>query len=180
MVPRLRERSPVLQQARPIQQMLHPSPLLAGINQPAHMCLSLAKSGSLLAITLLLSKVQHFKNFEQVPGAGLRVKTTIPLPKRPCLPVKLRRLASRRLRSCPKIIWRKKFFLEDQPVWFQPIGVNVPAPSRFSSCHYMDDDAQTKALFGEAPWFYLPAVKAEEFPWERYTDGDGSSPGWCL
>lgn len=41
----------------------------------------------------------------------------------------------------------------------------------------MNADAQTKALSGEAPWFYLPAVIAEDFPWERYTDDDGEFLG---
>lgn len=41
----------------------------------------------------------------------------------------------------------------------------------------MDDDAQTKALFWEALWFYFLALRDEDFPCDRYTDGDGELPG---
>lgn len=71
----------------------------------------------------------------------------------------------------------EEVLLEDQAVWYQPLGVNFPAPNRFSSCHCMDDDAQTKALFGEVAWFYMLAVRAEDYPRDRYTDGDGYLPG---
>lgn len=41
----------------------------------------------------------------------------------------------------------------------------------------MDYDAETKPLFREVPWLYLPAVKLEDFLCERYADDDGELLG---
>lgn len=44
--------------------------------------------------------------------------------------------------------------LQDQEVECEDLGIAFKAPSGFFSCHYMDDDPETKAILWEAPWFY--------------------------
>lgn len=69
--------------------------------------------------------------------------------------------------------------LEDQPVDIEELSITFPAHSRVFACNYLDDDTETKALFREASWLYLPAVYREDFRGKDTQMMTVRSRVWC-